>query len=415
MTHGLGRARGRIIQALRVRRDEGARAVIERVVRRLNKRFGGGESFALQLQDIGDSTKLCLPASSLLLRTASALEIGWILTPPGPGSGGHTTILRMVTALEAAGHRCTLYVFDRYGGDIHQHTKVIRAHWPEVRAGIRDATEGIGDGHGIVATSWPTAHFLASRVHTAGQRFYFVQDYEPYFYARGSEYALAEDSYRFGFHGITAGRWLSSLLGERYGMQCDPFPFGADTSVYQYDNPRPRDGVVFYAKPEVPRRAFVLGALALQEVHKLHPEVILHLFGGAIPQLPFPVVNHGVITPRALNRLYNECFAGLSLSLTNISLIPWELLACGTIPVINDADHNRLVLENPNVTWAPARPRSLASALSSLYVYRSEDRAAAAAVSVQSESWIRAGAVVVEAIERKVRSVDAPQTVKYRV
>ena len=38
-----------------------------------------------------------------------------------------------------------------------------------------------------------------------GARFYLVQDFEPSFYAAGSEALMAEATYRFGFHGVTAG------------------------------------------------------------------------------------------------------------------------------------------------------------------------------------------------------------------
>ena len=45
--------------------------------------------------------------------------------------------------------------------------------------------------------------------------------------------------------------------------------------------------------------------------------------------MPFPAVNHGRITPAELAALYNRCTAGLTLSFTNVSLVPDELLACG--------------------------------------------------------------------------------------
>ena len=79
--------------------------------------------------------------------------------------------------------------------------------------------------------------------------------------------------------------------------------------------------------------------------------------------LPFKFVNHGLVTPAKLNEIYNRCFAGLSLSLTNVSLVPHEMLAAGCIPVVNDADHNRMVLDNPHVRYAAPTPHSLAAAL----------------------------------------------------
>ena len=74
---------------------------------------------------------------------------------------------------------------------------------------------------------------------------------------------------------------------------------------------------------------------------------------------------HGKLTTAALDRLYNQCAGGLSLSFTNVSLIPWELLASGAVPVVNDAAHNRLVLDNSQVVWARPTPQALADALTS--------------------------------------------------
>ena len=68
---------------------------------------------------------------------------------------------------------------------------------------------------------------------------------------------LAEATYRFGFHGVTAGRWLTDLLRDEYGMEADHFDFGRD-AVYALDpaiRPEQRAGVCLFARPETPRRA----------------------------------------------------------------------------------------------------------------------------------------------------------------
>ena len=60
---------------------------------------------------------------------------------------------------------------------------------------------------------------------------YFVQDFEPSFFAPGSEWGFAEDTYRFGFHGITAGHWLADKLRNDYGMPTDPILLGPCTGL----------------------------------------------------------------------------------------------------------------------------------------------------------------------------------------
>ena len=71
------------------------------------------------------------------------------------------------------------------------------------------------------------------------------------FYPAGSEALLAEATYRFGFHGITAGRWLADRLRRDYGMQADHFDFGRDLS-YELDStvdrcPQPHRGLLLLA------------------------------------------------------------------------------------------------------------------------------------------------------------------------
>jgi hypothetical protein len=307
-------------------------------------------------------------------------------------------MFRMVRALELAGHRCTIYLYDRYGGDVVRQEGVIRVGWPSVRAEVRPLPDVLPPADAFVATSWETAHALGSRAATPGRRFYFVQDFEPSFYGHGAEHALAEATYRFGFHGITAGPWLAELLERRYGMTCDPFPFGADVDVYRVTNPGLRTGVVFYTKPGVPRRGHALGVLALERFAKARPQSEIHVFGDPVGALPFAATQHGTITPHALNELYNTCAAGLSLSFTNVSLLPWELLASGVVPVVNDGPQNRRVLANPAVRWAAPTPGALADALCAA-VDVERPTASELSATVQLSTWDASGEIVVRALE----------------
>ena len=74
--------------------------------------------------------------------------------------------------------------------------------------------EVFGRGDIWLATYWTTAHALdiACRlgVLDRGCVIYLIQDYEPAFFGVGAEWQLAEDTYRFGFYGLTAGPWLES-------------------------------------------------------------------------------------------------------------------------------------------------------------------------------------------------------------
>ena len=78
------------------------------------------------------------------------------------------------------------------------------------------------------------------------------------------------------------------------------------------------------------------------------------------------------------------------------------MLAAGCIPVVNDAEQNRVVLDNSHVAYAYATPFELAEALCELVERPLEQRQAAAeaaAASVQGASWDDAGTAVVRIVE----------------
>ncbi|MGI6850724.1 rhamnosyltransferase WsaF family glycosyltransferase [Mesorhizobium sp. 1B3] len=327
------------------------------------------------------------------------IAVNWVTGPAGPGSGGHTTLYRIVKYLQGRGYSNRVYFYAPYGGDQRYYEAIAREHYG-LTCEIGNVKDGMRHAHAVVATNWTSAYpVFNSPCH--GKRFYFVQDYEPYFYSVGTSSVLAENTYRMGFHGITAGRWLAEKLSRDFGMETDYFPFGCDTARYSHDPAVKRNGVAFYARAETPRRAVELGLLALGLFAKRQPQIELHLFGERMGDLGFKFVNHGLVTPAKLNEIYNRCFAGLSLSLTNVSLVPHEMLACGCIPVVNDADQNRIVLDNPHVVYAPPTPHALAGALEAVVTKSSFDTVSRrAAASVVSASWDDAGAAVDVALRR---------------
>ncbi len=336
------------------------------------------------------------------------LIINWVIIPGGPNSGGHTTIFRMIRYLEAHGYRNRLHFYNVYGGDHDYYASIARKFYGFEGPIMTLDAAGMDDAHAIVATSWATAYPVYNAL-SRGMRFYFVQDYEPWFYPVGALSLLAENTYRMGFHAITAGKWLSSKLRCEFGMQADSFDFGCDTAAYSVLPGIQRNGIVFYARPEAARRGFELGLMTMELFAAQHPEVELHIYGERMGRLPFRFHDHGRVSPEQLNRIYNQCFAGLSLSLTNVSLVPHEMLAAGCIPVVNDAEQNRVVLDNPFIRYVEAYPQAMVDALSSLV--RQVDFATlseAAASSVLGSAWDDAGAKV-DAIFQRAFAVDSAQ------
>lgn len=378
----------------------GLEAVAGKALQKANRRWlAGGEDFPLALDEIADSTQLVPPPQPPARLPGETLRIGWLLTPPAPGSGGHTTIFRFVQALEAAGHECVLYLCHTGSTRAADYVPLMRAWWPGVKAQVRDAGDGLEPMDAFVATAWTTAHVLARSSRVPGRRFYLVQDFEPYFYARGALYELAEDTYRFGFAPIAVGNMVANELSTRFGINGAVADFGCDHDTYRVLQTEGRNGVVFYAKPGTARRGYQLGVGALAELHRLRPEVPIHTFGQPARNLPFPATVHSHLEPQEVNRLYNSCAAGLALSFTNISLIAAELLAAGVVPVVNDWPGSRADLDNPHVIWARATPQALGRALADALDTGRRRGAGVVGASVESMTWDRGKAALVQAIE----------------
>jgi glycosyltransferase involved in cell wall biosynthesis len=327
------------------------------------------------------------------VKSGDSLVINWVMVPAGPQSGGHTTIFRIIRYLEARGYVNRIYFYNIHGAD-HEYYKSFTQSFYEFYGPVEQLELGMKDAHAVIATSWATAYPVFNSS-SAGKRFYFVQDYEPYFYPMGAINLLAENTYRMGFHAITAGKWLSEKLSAEYGMTTDSFDFGCDTSVYSLTVSTKRTGLVFYARPDAPRRGFELGMMAMEIFATRRPDIDLHFYGDTMGKLRFPIIDHGKVPPKELNRIYNQCYGGLSLSLTNVSLVPHEMLAAGCIPVVNEAIQNRIVLDNLFVRYAPPNPHALASELEAVVnTPNFEELSRAASASVRGATWDDAGATV---------------------
>lgn len=346
---------------------EGVRRGSRMLARRVSAALDWDElDFPLRDEDISAPAEAGQPG--MASRHSGKLTIGWVCSPPAAGSGGHTTLFRMVEAMEERGHACTLLLYDRASDDVSRHEQVIRQAWPAMKARIASATGDLSDFDAIVASAWASAHVVARRSTGMARRYYFIQDYEPYFYPKGYYSTLAESTYRFGFDNIALGEMVAHELRTQSGMEPEiVVPFGCDRDVYRLlDRPADaagRTGVVYYAKQSVDRRGYPLAKAALERFHELCPDQPIHIIGDRVKGWRAPVINHGSMRPAALNALYNRTIAGLAMSFTNVSLVPGELLASGCLPILNESANARRDMDAEGPIWADPTPEALAHAL----------------------------------------------------
>jgi GT2 family glycosyltransferase/glycosyltransferase involved in cell wall biosynthesis len=301
------------------------------------------------------------------------LRLALVVPPWRRGSGGHNTLFQLLSRLERRGHVCSVWISDLYGETGNRWPAVLRE---EINAWFAPfdgpVYKGFEDWHGadvVMATGWQTVH-PALLLDNCRARAYIVNDHEPEFFPTSTEYHLAEDSYRHGMHCIAASPWLRDLVAERYGASADAFQLGVDHAIYQprADVTRRRDTIVYYARHSTDRRAVPIGLMALDELHRRRPDTRIVLFGtDRPPRTAFPYEHCDVLSAPQLAALYNEATVGLCLSLTNFSLMPKEMLACG-LPCVELAgvSAESIFGENGPLALAPLDPVELARAIERL-------------------------------------------------
>ena len=205
-----------------------------------------------------------------------------------------------------------------------------------------------------IATSWDSAHVLLKFNRTKG-KFYFIQDYEPLFYPAGTAYALAETTYRFGFHGIINSPGVLDVVKQEHGSIAEYFTPSVDRRIFYPSVRRITESsennpfaIFFYARPEIARNAFDLGISALQRIEKKHGKKVRVFAAGSnwYPEdygMEGRITQLGTMSYEKTAEIYRKCDLGVVFMFTkHPSYLPFELMACGC-PVLTNY--------NPSTTW----------------------------------------------------------------
>jgi glycosyltransferase involved in cell wall biosynthesis len=343
---------------------------------------------------------------------ASRLHVAAVVPSFRRGSGGHTTIARLLRGLEARGHACSVWIDDldgRHATETDVQTEeTFTRFFGGVAGPVRRGFDAWAGADVVLATGWQTVH-RALRLDGCAARAYLVQDHEPEFYGTSAERTWAAETYRLGLHCLCASPWLAGLVAARYGAATSTFDLGVDHEAYRPLAVQRRDDLVlFYARPTTARRAAPLGLLALQELHRRRPAVKIALFGeaGSFPAA-FPHAALGTLDEAALARAYNGAAVGLVLSLTNPSLVPTEMLACG-LPVVDVASESMVATfgEEGPIRLAQPDPMALAAAMEDA-LDDPEDRARRmrdGLALAETRTWEGSGAQVEEGLREALRA-----------
>jgi hypothetical protein len=267
--------------------------------------------------------------------SATPLHVAVVIPPFGFGSGGHEVVLRLTEQLEALGHTVSLWIDDPFGATRTSASVLLRRIEDDFGVRLRAPVHlGLGDWFGAdvaVATGWQTVWPLLGLpgVHA---RAYLVNDDEPAFYPRSVESDLAGETYQQDLYCITGTRWMFELLRERYEARGGWFDYPVAPAYSVRPVERRDDTVVVYARTVTHRRAVALAVLALEELIVNRARTVhVQMFGDEYPMLdaPFDFEFLGLVRPERLAWTYSAATVGIALSMTNASLVPQDMTACG--------------------------------------------------------------------------------------
>lgn len=255
--------------------------------------------------------------------------------------------------------------------------------------------EELAPSDALISTLWSSA-YVALRIRQARAKFYLVQDHEPLFYAAGSGWALAEETYRFGFPGIVNTPGLADVY-RSYGNPAVSFVPAVDLARYR-PPAEPRDPsaparVFFYARPGTARNAFGLGIAALVALERAHRGQVEIICAGEDWNpgqfgLAGRIRNLGVLgSLDDVAALYRSCDIGLVFMLTkHPSYQPFEFMASGMATVSNENPATRWLLrDGENCLLTPPLPTPTAERLGRLVA----DRELRARISAAGSEEVR--------------------------
>ena len=277
--------------------------------------------------------------------------------------GGIYTIFRFADYFQKQGIQNRIINYDYPSGSARQLKKIVTKHFPRLEKAEYLIYKGdlakIPDCDASISTFWTSCypHFKFNRTK---KKFYFIQDYEPLFYAANSNYALTEATYRFGFRGIVNTPGLADYVRREHQMECESFMPGVDKEIYNIKEEslkqklkKGKTNIVFFGRPGHERNAFELGVAALKKLKEKYKDRV-NIFSAGADWNEHDYGVDGII--KNLGRLksleevadlYRKSDIGLVFMFTkHPSYQPFEFMACGCAVVTNFNSANTWLLKD---------------------------------------------------------------------
>lgn len=276
-------------------------------------------------------------------------SIVFIITRMVRFHGGQTSILRLGTELSKLGYNVGYAV---YKAQTKEEMELCARSNLEVFQGKLytmydlDDLKNILNPDVVIATSWDTVSFAKQ---FRSYRMYFVQDYEPYFYPFGEQFLLAKKTYEQGLHMVSLGSWNKKMIETNCSVVSPinvvEFPYEKKeyplkNRQYQEYKSKKHFVIAVYLKYYGKRLPCILQYMLIEVVNMFAKEGItldVQYYGEAKSFKVKGGKNLGMLNKKELLALYQRADFGIVASMSNVSLVPYEMLATG-LPLIEFKD-----------------------------------------------------------------------------
>lgn len=260
-------------------------------------------------------------------------------------SGGVTSILRLGTQLSYLGYQVTYITMFNDKKEEMEDTAKHNLSSYQGKCVAMDNTKK-DDFDIVIATEWRTVYRVLSY---NAYKMYFVQDYEPIFFEMGERYLLSNKTYELGLHIVSLGKWNIDTIAKNCQIngKVDYIDFPYEKTEYSYfkrDFTRMSNDkkikLAVYVKEESKRLPVIIPLLLNKLKKSLNDSnynLEINYFGNGLPLSIENGNSLGKLSKKQLYDLYCQCDFGMVASLTNISLVPYEMIASG-LPVIEFKD-----------------------------------------------------------------------------
>lgn len=276
------------------------------------------------------------------IRPKSVQKIAFIVPGIDKYSGGITSVLRLGTYLAQFGHEITYA--DYTNASINELCKNASDNLLGYQGKIASVDSLSANAFDVViATNWQSVYCLNK---FNAYKMYFVQDYEPFFFNLSERYLLAKLTYELGLHIVSLGSWnvkqiqrecpsTPSIL-EYIDFPFEPKEYPHCARNYSSYEETKKYVLAVYTKEDGKRIPNIMQSLLYRTSSVLSGcglQLDIRFFGAKKSFKPCIGKNLGKLSKSEMLELYKKSDFGMVASMSNISLVPYEMLATG-LPVI---------------------------------------------------------------------------------